>query len=275
MTTSKADSFVSCLSVGALLLTTVPALDSTLSDIEGVRASAAEEAIQSRGYHAHHTSRGDGGRYTYWWNNNTRSCVRTLTSNGVIAATKTVDAVDCGAYGGSRDQSSGSRGNGAVAAAASAAAILGVVALAHKSHHRDDQEYQDPNDYAEFERGHRDGLYNHPYSGNASPTYARGYQSGVDERARQSSYRPEYSRYREDGRSGGGAAFGDLVGARAAGAQSELGRRGFRQVANVQTGGNSVGTIWWNGQSGQCLQMITANGRADSITDIQTHPRCR
>lgn len=46
----------------------------------------------------------------------------------------------------------------------------------------------------------------------------------------------------------------DLVGARASGGDSDLESRGWTR---------------------QCLQMITADGRADSINDIQTHPRCR
>ena len=80
------------------------------------------------------------------------------------------------------------------------------------------------------------------------------------------------------GWSGGGgrqASFTDLVGSRAPGAQSELGRRGFRMVDTFQSGSNGSGTIWWNGSSRQCLQMIAADGRADSINDIHTHPRCR
>jgi hypothetical protein len=46
-------------------------------------------------------------------------------------------------------------------------------------------------------------------------------------------------------------------------------------VDTFQSGNTGSGTIWWNGRSRQCLQMITADGRADSITDIHTHPRCR
>jgi hypothetical protein len=74
---------------------------------------------------------------------------------------------------------------------------------------------------------------------------------------------------------GGSVDVSDLVGAKAAGVQSDLESRGFRNVDSFESGNNAKGTIWWNGRTRQCLQMITADGRADSITDIQTHARCR
>jgi hypothetical protein len=73
---------------------------------------------------------------------------------------------------------------------------------------------------------------------------------------------------------GGPAQFSDLVGAKAAGVDTDLQSRGFRNVDGFETG-NGKGTIWWNSRTRQCLQMITVNGRADSIEDIQTHQNCR
>lgn len=67
----------------------------------------------------------------------------------------------------------------------------------------------------------------------------------------------------------------DLQGARAAGALDEMERRGFRNVDGFQSGANGSGTVWWNGASRQCMQLITVDGRIDSVTDIKTHPKCR
>jgi len=156
----------------------------------------------------------------------------------------------------------------------------GVAALSHKSHHRNDKEYPEPQGYADFERGHRDGLYNHPYDTySRSDAYSDGYRSGVDEREQQSTCRsnPYAGSYRGGNCGGGGSDpvdVSDLVGSRAAGAQTELQSRGFRSVDSFESG-NDKGTVWWNGRTRQCLQMITADGRADSITDVRTHPRCR
>lgn len=287
MKPGRYSNFVAALSFAALVLPSVPAVASTLTDLEGTRASAAENTIKSRGYYAHHSSPVAGGRYTYWWNNGTRSCVRTLTADGMISATKTVTGADCGYYGGASGGSSGSGKDATAAAALAAAAIIGVAALSQKSHHREDKDYQSPDEYAEFERGHRDGLYNHSYSNSRrSDAYNDGYQSGVNERSEHSSYRPEYQsnprggqQYAQQGGGYGGSAsnavdVSDLVGARAAGVETQLQSRGFRNVDSVPSDNSKI-TIWWNGRTWQCLQVITANGRADSISDIQTHPRCR
>jgi hypothetical protein len=276
------------LAAASLLLTPMAALAKgagDLRDLVGARAAGGETQMEERGWVSTSAHKGAASSYVYWWNGRDKSCVRVATRDGRYDQITDTSATDCGQKSGGGDKA---------AAIAGAAALLGVIALASKSHHRNDQDYNSSNDYADFERGHRDGLYNHPYSNSGNnQRYADGYQSGVDERGHQSSYRPEYRNYQGNGWSGnngannggggggwsggGGqqAGFNDLVGSRAAGAQSELGRRGFRMVDTFQSGSNGSGTIWWNGGSRQCLQMITADGRADSINDIQTHPRCR
>jgi hypothetical protein len=282
--TSLAKTFVGraglALAGASLLLTPAAALAakaSDLRDLVGARAGQAEGDLEARGWASTSVHKTGSGSHAYWWNAQGKNCVRVSTRDGRYDAITDARNSDCGQKGGS---------DGAAVAAAGAAALLGVLALTHKSHHRGDQEYDNSQSYAEFERGHRDGLYNHPYdSRNSTREYANGYQSGVDERAQQSSYRPEYRNYQgngwsnnSSGWSGGGAeqvGFSDLVGGRAAGVQSDLGNRGFRMVDTVESGGNDKITIWWNGRSRQCVQMITADGRANSLTDIGSHPRCR
>jgi hypothetical protein len=56
----------------------------------------------------------------------------------------------------------------------------------------------------------------------------------------------------------------DLVGARAAGGESELAARGYVNVRG-QTGDDRKWTYWWNGSRGVCLSVATMNGRYDSI----------
>jgi len=65
------------------------------------------------------------------------------------------------------------------------------------------------------------------------------------------------------------------TGAKAAGVETDLQSRGFRNVDGFGSGSNGRGTVWWNSRTRQCLQMITVDGRADSITDIQTSDNCR
>lgn len=68
--------------------------------------------------------------------------------------------------------------------------------------------------------------------------------------------------------------FDDLVGARASSGEQSLEERGFRNV-DTFTSGTTVYSIWFNGRTRQCLQAATADGRYDSVTDIQQHPKCR
>lgn len=256
----------------ALLLPSVSALASPVTDLEGARAAGALEDMDRRGYVQTSSYKADGGSYTYWWNRDTKSCVRLLTRDGRIAATKTSTAQDCG------QRSSGGGGNDAAAAAIAGAAILaGVAALSHKSHHRNDQEYNDSQSYAEFERGHRDGLLAHYFADyNNSKQYRDGYESGVRERGYQSGYRGDNRTYQtSSSRSVTPVYVDDLQGARASGALSDLESRGFRSVDSFQSGSNGAGTVWWNGRTRQCVQVITVDGHIDSVSDIGTHPRCR
>ena len=68
--------------------------------------------------------------------------------------------------------------------------------------------------------------------------------------------------------------FDDLVGARASSGEDELEDRGFRNVDSLRSGNPSY-TIWYNRRTRQCLQAATVEGRYDSVTDIQQHPKCR
>lgn len=74
---------------------------------------------------------------------------------------------------------------------------------------------------------------------------------------------------------GGGNWYTRLVGAADAGARNQLQVNGFYQVDSFSSGRNGYGTVWYNRNSHQCLQVITVNGRVDSANNIQTHPRCR
>lgn len=260
--------------VALLLAQPATVLASAVTDLEGARAAGALEDMDRRGYVQTSSYKADGGSYTYWWNRDTKSCVRLLTRDGRIAATKTSMPEDCGQKSGG----GGSGGSNAAAAAIAGAAIIaGVAALSHKSHHRDDQDWNDSQSYAEFERGHRDGLLAHSFADyNNSKQYRDGYQSGVEERGYQSGYRGDSRGYQtSSSRNVTPVYLDDLQGARAAGALSDLESRGFRSVDSFQSGSNGAGTVWWNGRTRQCVQVITVDGHIDSVSDIGTHPRCR
>lgn len=184
---------VSACVATALMLPVVPAGATgadDLRDIVGAKGRDGEPALERRGYTFVDGGKSSNASYTYWWNNSQSACVRVTTREGRYASITDADASDCGQTRKETAKDSG-LSNGAKVAIG-AAALLGIAALIHKSHHRDDRDY-DERQTADFERGFRDGMYNNSYHnyGN-SPEYSDGYNKGADERREQSSYRYEY-----------------------------------------------------------------------------------
>ena len=56
----------------------------------------------------------------------------------------------------------------------------------------------------------------------------------------------------------------DLLGARAAGAESDLQARGFRNTSGYNANERAY-TYWWNGSTRQCLNAAVYNGRMESV----------
>jgi hypothetical protein len=170
----------------SLALSGVPALAQAaneLRDLVGARGSGGEADLERRGYTHIDTSKTRDSAYGYWWSNAKQSCIRVTTRDGRYQALIDVDPSDCGQTKKESGMSDGAK------VAVGAAALLGVAALLHKSHDRDDRNYNEQQT-ADFERGYRDGLYNNSFNNRSgSAEYNDGYNKGVGERGHQSSYR--------------------------------------------------------------------------------------
>ena len=260
--------FVSGVLSAALVVSPVAALAKSagsLSDLVGAKAAGAEQDMEARGWVLTDGHSGRNSQLTYWWNASRKDCVMVRTADGRYDQITDVTPGDC-------NQKSGSNA-GAAAGAVAGLAILAAIASHKAGHHDNGTHYGSQADEAQYERGYNDGLYNQTYHNfDRNEAYGTGYQNGVEQRQRNSGYR-------NGNRYGAGYAasvdVSDLEGARAVGAESDLQSRGFRWVDNVSSGANDKITVWYNGRTRQCLQMIVADGRVNSLTDIQTHPRCR
>lgn len=162
-------------------------IPNNLRDLIGARAAGGENQLMSRGFEHIKTQQGADRLWANWWNDSRRECITVVVMNGRYDSIVTSPPADC-------NQSNASSNNTAAAAVLGAAAILGIAALAHKSDHHDDRRhYDNDRDEAAYERGFRDGLYNHSYdSSERRGAYATGYSAGVSQRRHESSYRPEY-----------------------------------------------------------------------------------
>lgn len=238
----------------------------SLRDLVGARAAGAEQDMESRGYVHTDGHHGANAAYSYWWHPSRKDCVMVATRDGRYSSISDVTPQDC-------NQKSGGSGTAAAVGAVAAVALIAALASHKSGHHDDGQHYGDSQREADYERGYNDGLHNETYHNySRSDSYSSGYQNGVEQRGRNTSYR-------DDHRWGAGYAasvdVSDLNGARGAGAESDMQSRGFRNVDGFSSGSNGKGTVWWNGRTRQCLQMIVADGYVESVVDIRTHPRCR
>jgi len=266
------------LATGLLAAAASADTPSDVRNLVGESARYGERELESRGYVHISTQKGSDRAWSYWWNAGRRECVTVVTLNGRYDAITTSPALDCNQYGSSASSNSGDDSSNAAAAIAAigAMAVIGALAASHKSHHHDSGSHSSDYDYEqEFERGHNDGLYNHSYDNyNGSDAYADGYSSGVEQREHDTSYRHHTGRVDRGYGYQQQVGFSDLTGARGSSADSALNDRGFRNVDGFKQG-SAAYTIWYNRNSGQCLQMIVADGRVENISDIRQYPACR
>jgi hypothetical protein len=244
-------------------VTAIAKTPGSVRDLVGARGSSGETQLEYRGFHLISGHVEDDSKISYWWNGNTKECIKVVTYDGNYQSIDQTSNSDCNQKGGSGDKTA--------AIAVGAAALLGIAALVSKSHHRGDKDY-DERGTAEFERGHRDGLYGQAYHNySRSDAYSSGYDSGVRERAGQTSYRGGYNQ-------GGGysayAEFNDLHGQERNYATGQLSSRGFTQLDNKRTDDNGRYMTYWRAASKQCLVVNSRNGYIYSIESVSART-CR
>lgn len=232
-----------------------------IADLVGARAAGGETQLEARGYVHIKTQKGDDRAWSYWWQPQRRECVSVAVFDGRFDAITPTPAADC-------NQSDKKGGSGAAAAAVAGIAILGAAALAHSSHNHDSgKHFDDGVAEDQFERGYRDGLYGQSYHNyDRSDAYSDGYSRGVAQRGYEIEHREGHAEW-----AGGyspSVNVNDLVTQRAAGADVELQRRGFRTVNAYQAGTNSY-TIRTNDRTGQCVQVAVSEGRVRYISAIR------
>lgn len=250
--------FCAVMATAAMIVVPVAAsakAPGSIRDLVGARGAGGEEQLEYRGFHRISGHTEYDSKISYWWNGNTKECIKVVTYDGNFSAIDQTTNADCNQKGGSGDKTA--------AIAVGAAALLGIVALASKSHHRGDKDY-DERGTAEFERGHRDGLYGQSYHNyDRSDSYSSGYDSGVRERAGQTSYRGGYNH-------GGGysayAEFNDLTGQDRKYVIGQLANRGFVMRDNKIAGDTRYMTFWRE-VSRQCL---VTNSRGGTIYSIES-----
>lgn len=245
-----------------------------LRDIVGDGAKPGRKELERRGYHKVDSTRSRDGAYINFWNPESRRCVTAHRVGNRLDTIVSAPAFDCGQHDVDTYERSDDDDNTGAAIAVGAAALIGALALSHKSHHHDNNEHHSSADMeADFDRGYRDGLHGSSYHNYSNtPEYSRGYESGVEQREHETSYRHQHSRYSSGYRESVNMTY--MVGERARNLGNQMENRGFRNV-DVLTSGNAKYDIFYNDRTRQCLQATIVDGRVEDIRDIHRHPNCR
>jgi|APLow6443716910_1056828.scaffolds.fasta_scaffold55665_2 hypothetical protein len=251
---------IAALVSAALIGAPLPVLSqpSDLADLKNQSEDYASEELSRRGFFLTQSLSRQNAIHQFWWSSSRDYCVRIALERNRVTEVKSSDDHDC------NQRRSGSKGtNKGAQVAIAAAAILGVAVLAHKSQDSNkERANQSPEEVAEFERGYRDGLYHQGYHNyNNRSNYSDGYQKGQEARSSETAYRSN------QGHHSGYAAYvnvNDLVGARAAGAESDLQARGFRNTSGYKANDRAY-TYWWNGSTRQCVNAAVFDGRMESV----------
>lgn len=231
-----------------------------LSDIVSQDVQWSRSQMRDRGYTLISSSAHGGRQVAYWWNGSSLTCVKLVERGARVDELATAPSTDCNQY-----HAQAAKNDNAAKVAIGAAAIAGLAILAHKSHERDDKHSQDDRSVAEFERGYRDGMHHNAYHNHKnSAAYADGYNAGQQRRDEETRYRSR------EGRHSGYhpyVSLNDLVGARASSADDQFRARGFRDTGGYKQGGASY-VSWYNGDTHQCVQAVTRDGRIAHIEDL-------
>jgi hypothetical protein len=270
----------------------------SLRDLVGAAGAGAESELGRRGFEYQRGDKTDRVSTTWWWHRGDKDCIAVDVTDGRVAGITDAKPADCGKKGGGGDT--------AVAVGALGVLAVGALLLSKKDKDKHREQYQqdwqaveasntqsgrlrifrNPSKDARVQQEVREGtrLRNYgcdQYNGESwcEVTTMNGRTTGW---ARDRYLRPVDQGYPGGGGGGGWggsggsypAEFADLDGRRAPKAEAALRDRGFRNVDGFSSGSTRY-TIWYRGQSRQCVQMGVANGRVANIVDIRTHPSCR
>lgn len=223
---------------------------SELRTLVGARASSGEATLQRLGYKFIKTTEGDDRKWSNWWKSSSRTCVTVATVEGRYDSIVTAPAADC--EKGNDSGSAAGSGSDAFEDLVGARASSGESELKSRGFVFVKTVKQDDRSFSNWWKA----------SSKICLTVAT-----VDGRYDSIVKGPE-----ADCRTGGGASAGgsgqvdlrDLVGSRAAGAETEMQSRGFRNV-KIRKAGSTSYTYWKNDDTSQCVQVAVRNGRVSSI----------
>lgn len=226
-----------------------------VKDLVGARAAGGETSLKSRGYVFIKTTKSDDRSYSNWWKASSKTCLTVATFNGRYDSIVSGPAEDCKKES---VDSGNATSNGApddVADLVGARAAGGETDLKSRGYRFIKTSKSDDRSYSNWWNAtSKTCLTVATFNGRFDTIV-----SGPADDCKASS--------------GGSASSGssaqidlsDLVGARGAGADTEMQSRGFRNTRSSKSGSASF-TYWFNPDNRQCAMMTVRNGKVSSVT---------
>ena len=250
----KTKKYISIFFLVSIFTAAVAAQDTPrdVQDLVGARAAGGETTLISRGYKFIKTTEGEDRKWSNWWKASTKTCLTVATVNGRYDTIVNSTPEDCKT--GSSDSSDASAGNDDFSDLVGARAAGGETELEKRGYKFIKTTEGTDRKWANWWKASTktcltvatvNGRFDSIVSG--TPADCTGGGSGGNSSG--SSNKVDLS---------------DLVGARAAGAQTDIENRGFRNTKSSKSGSASF-TWWKNDDTNQCVQMTVRNGKVSSI----------
>lgn len=248
----KTKKYISIFFLLSIFTVAVAAQDTPrdVQDLVGARAAGGETTLISRGYKFIKTTEGEDRKWSNWWKASTKTCITVATVNGRYDTIVNSTPEDCKTS--SSDNSGANAENDDFSDLVGARAAGGETELKNRGYKFIKTVKQDGRAYSNWWKA----------SSKTCLTVAT-----VEGR-----YDSIVKGIAADCTSGSGSSAGgsnqvdlkDLVGSRAAGAETAMQERGFRNVKGRKIGSTSY-TYWKNDDTGQCVQVAVKNGSVGSI----------
>ena len=247
------------VSASAVLAQNTP---SDVKDLVGARAAGGQTQLENRGYTFVKTTEGDDRKWSNWWHAGKKVCLTVATVDGRYNSITSGPAFDCNQ---GTDSSSGNTKTPAdVADLVGARAAGGETQLENRGYSFVKTTEGGDRKWSNWWHAAKkvcltvaivNGKYDSIISGPAFDC-------------------------NQSGETGGGSTPGltkvdlsDLVGARAAGGETELKNRGFAFVKNVRGSRGTSNAVWQNRSTVQCVLVTTSNGRYSKIASSNACPK--
>ncbi len=248
----KTKKYISIFFLLAIFTVAVAAQDTPrdVRDLVGARAAGGETTLISRGYKFIKTTEGEDRKWANWWKASTKTCITVATVEGRYESIVTGPAADCQQQISSGSASEG--GSDEFEDLVGARASSGESELKGRGFKFVKTVKQDGRAYSNWWKASSKTCLTVVTADGRYDSITKGIEADCNS---------------SSGSSAGGTNpvdLKDLVGSKAAGAETEMQSRGFRNVKGRKVGSTSY-TYWKNDDTGQCVQVAVRNGSVGSI----------